>query len=163
MLISRSTGGRRPEHPRSPRRLAATDRAAGPLLQASGKGLALEERHDDEVRAAGFADIEDSADVGMIEGGDDPRLALEPDAGDGIARHVRRQQFDRNAAIEPRVTGPVDLAHATSADRGDDLVGPETNARFDGHHSPVYESTGFPAVSRPPSRAIIRSSAIYGR
>jgi hypothetical protein len=32
------------------------------------------------VRAAGFADIEDSADVGMIEGGDDPRLALEPDA-----------------------------------------------------------------------------------
>ncbi len=41
------------------------------------------------MRAGSFADVEDAADVGMIERGDDSRLALEPDAGVGVLGNVR--------------------------------------------------------------------------
>jgi hypothetical protein len=116
-----------------------------PLFEASGERLAVEQRHDDEVRAPRLTDVEDAADVGVIEAGDHARLALEPDAGVGVAGDVWRQQLDGDAAIEPRVTSPIDLAHPAGADCRDDFVRPETSTRFDVHRSSPKRSR--PCVS----------------
>ena len=45
---------------------------------------------------------------------------------------VRGQDFDRDGAVQPRVAGFIDLAHAARADRGEDLVGAH---RFPGENS----------------------------
>ena len=42
--------------------------------------------------------------------------------------HVRREDLDRDRALEPRVLRLVDLAHPARADRRDDLVGAEAGA-----------------------------------
>ena len=43
------------------------------------------------------------------------------------------QYLDRDVATEPRVAGTIHLAHAARAERRDDLVGAEANARGQGH------------------------------
>jgi hypothetical protein len=45
-----------------------------------------------------------------------------------VAGELRGQDLDRDDAIEPRVAGPIDLAHATGPDGRDDLIRPEANA-----------------------------------
>ena len=60
-----------------------------PFLEPGGERLAVQQRHDNEMRAGGFADVEDAADVWMVERSDHPGLALEPDAGVGVFRNVR--------------------------------------------------------------------------
>ena len=44
-----------------------------------------------------------------------------------------RQDLDRDGAIEPRVAGFVDLAHAASAKRAEDFVWAESGAGGKGH------------------------------
>ena len=71
------------------------------------------------------ADVVERADVGMRERRDRLRLALEPLPHVLVRREVRRQDLDRDRALEPRVLRPVDLSHPSRADRGEDLVRPE--------------------------------------
>jgi len=69
-------------------------------------------------------------DAAGVRGGDAARDLLP--LGDGPARRqraagqLRRQYLDRHVALEARVAGAVDLAHAAGAEHGHDLVGPET-------------------------------------
>ena len=56
------------------------------------------------------------------------RFALEARAPIRIARHARGQHLDRDLAIETCVLGPIDLAHAAGANRGDHLIRPESGA-----------------------------------
>ena len=58
----------------------------------------------------------DRDDVRMIEGGDRPRLALEALQALRVGRHLRREQLQRHAALERRVLGGIDLAHAAGAE-----------------------------------------------
>ena len=95
-----------------------------PFLEARGQRLAVEMRHDQVVRAIDAADVVDAADVGMVQGRDGASLALEAGPHIGIASDVARQDLDRDRAIEPRVAGPVDLAHAARADLGRISYGP---------------------------------------
>ena len=104
-----------------------------PLLEAGGERLPVEMRHDEEVRAVGVADVVDAADMRMIERRDGARLALEPRAQVGIAGDVRREDLDGDAAIEPRVAGFVDFAHAASTQRADDFIRTETRASGERH------------------------------
>jgi hypothetical protein len=90
--------------------------------------------------------------VRVVERGDHARLALESRARVGVAGNVRRQQLDGDAAIEPRVARPVDVAHATRADRCDDLVRPKPSARFEVH-----------CVIRTPILRAIQSPSSAGR
>ena len=69
-----------------------------------------------------LADVMESADVRVIEGGNALRLALETGPELFVAREVRRQKLDRHFAIEAGVLGAVDLAHAPFADGSDDFV-----------------------------------------
>jgi hypothetical protein len=56
------------------------------------------------------------ADVGMIQRGDRARFALEALAEIRIRCDMRRQDFDRHGALEPRVDGSVDLSHTPGTD-----------------------------------------------
>ncbi len=74
--------------------------------------------HDQIVRA----DIVELADVGVVEGGDDSRFALE------AFGEVFFGDFDGYDAVEARVAGFVDFAHASGAERSQDFVGAETGS-----------------------------------
>ena len=69
----------------------------------------------------------------MIERGQDLRLALEAREPIGIEDESFGQDFQRDVAIESGVSRSIDLAHATRAERGNDLVRPESSAGSKGH------------------------------
>ena len=58
----------------------------------------------------------------MVQRREDLRFALEPRQALGIVRERVGQDLDRDVAIELRVAGPIDLAHAAGAEGGEDLV-----------------------------------------
>ncbi len=64
----------------------------------------------------------------MIELRDGAGFAIEPVPELRVAGQRRRKDLDRDCALEPRVAGFVDLAHAARAERGHDFVGAETGA-----------------------------------
>ena len=49
-----------------------------------------------------------------------------------IGRDGRRQDLDGDLALQPRVGGPIDLAHAALAEQGSDFVDAETGAGSQG-------------------------------
>ena len=57
-------------------------------------------------------------------------MAFEAGQAIGIGGEGVRQDFERDIAIQLRVAGAVDLAHATGADLGGDVVGTEGGAGF---------------------------------
>ena len=75
-----------------------------------------------------LANIVEAADVGMVQGRDGARLALE--ALPGIVSNGEQgpQNFDRYSAPEPRVGCLVDLSHPARAERVRDAVGSELRA-----------------------------------
>jgi hypothetical protein len=56
------------------------------------------------------------------ERGNSARFGLETAAHVGIRRDARRHDLDRHVAIEPRIAGAIDLAHAAGANPFDDFV-----------------------------------------
>src|SRR5215471_3063597 len=78
------------------------------------------------------------ADVRMVQRGDALRLALEPPAELGIGGESRGQHFDGDAAIQARVAGLVDFAHAAGAEERHDLVRTETHAWGEAHGRADY-------------------------
>ena len=102
-----------------------------PATEARGQRLALEEFHDQIVHIPFAADIEERADVRVIETGDRARLLFEPRARVDLPRRRRRQDLQSDAAVETRVAGAIDLTHAAGADPLDDFVRSEPHARTD--------------------------------
>jgi hypothetical protein len=78
------------------------------------------------VRVALVADVEQRADVRVVERGDGLRLALEALASLLVLGEGRGKDLDGDAAVEARVLPAPDLAHPAGADRRQKLVGPET-------------------------------------
>ena len=95
------------------------------LLQAIGEDLALEQLHHQEVRVALVPDVEERADVGVIQGGDRLGLALEALAALLVLGEGGGEDLDGDAAVEAGVLPPPDLAHSAGADRRQELVRPE--------------------------------------
>lgn len=94
------------------------------LRQPGIQRFAFEEFEDEEA----VADVEQGADVRVREVRDRPRFAVEPLPELGIGGERRGQHLDRHRAIEPGVTGLVDLAHSASGDGGLNLVWAEASA-----------------------------------
>jgi hypothetical protein len=67
-------------------------------------------------------------DVRMIERGERLGLALESGEPIGIGGERVGQDLDRHVAIQLRVAGFVDLAHAAGADSAGDFVRTKTSA-----------------------------------
>ena len=87
--------------------------------------LALEKLGDDVGDAFVRSHVVNGEDVGVVEGGDGPRLPFEEAEALGIAGHLLRQHLDRDVAAEAGITGAVDLPHAAGPEELDDLVGSE--------------------------------------
>ena len=69
----------------------------------------------------------------MIESSYRLRLAMEATDSFRIAGIAVRQNLDRNVPVQISVERTINLAHATSPDEADDLVGAETHAGRQGH------------------------------
>ena len=79
------------------------------------------------------ADVVQRADMRMAQARDGFGFALEPVAQIGIARDVLGQDLDRNDAVEARIAGFVDLAHAADADQAGDLIDAEARSGCKSH------------------------------
>ena len=106
-----------------------------PALERLAERLAGDQLHaDPRLRRLG-ADVIDGDDGRMVERGGGARFALEASEAFGVAGDVRREQFQRDKPIEPRVARLVDLAHSACPKRSDDFIGSESSACGDAHHS----------------------------
>ncbi len=76
------------------------------------EGSPFDELQGQERNAVRFLDRVDGDDVGMIQGSDGARLALESFTAVRVHRQPWRQHLEGHAASEARVLGGVDLAHA---------------------------------------------------
>ncbi len=116
--------------PRDPQRFV--DRH-GALPNPVGKRLAFDQLHDERADSRGVGNAIEVRDVGVIERAEYfgfPLKALEPFR---IGGDVRRKQFQRNLSLQLRIAGAVNLAHATHAKRGDDVIGAETSPQREWH------------------------------
>jgi hypothetical protein len=80
--------------------------------QGTGESLALDQFHDQEVATY----IKKLADVGAVDGGDGPSLALEPLA------ELLGGDLNRDIAAQARVAGAVHFAHAAGSNLREDLI-----------------------------------------
>jgi hypothetical protein len=87
-----------------------------PGFERLAKRLSLEQLHDGEVLPRGFAEIVNGEDVRMRERRDGHGLALEPRAGVGVGGEAWRKDLDGDVAIQLRVAGAIDLAHAAGTE-----------------------------------------------
>ena len=110
--------------------LAHGERSAAQTL---AQGLALEQFGDDVRRALVRADVEYRQNVGMIQGSGGQSLLLKTAQTVGVQRKRLRQDFDRHFALETRITGAIDLAHAPRAQKGNNFVGTKFRSRSQIH------------------------------
>lgn len=92
------------------------------LRNAIRQGRAVHQLHHEGLDADALFDAVQPGDVGMIERGKDFRLALEAGQPIRISGDRGRQHFDRDMALQARVGCAIPLAHATGADRFENLV-----------------------------------------
>ena len=103
---------------------SAWRRGSGPWAIRSASVGAVDELQHEPVRGAGVLEAVDVTDVRVIQRREHLRFALEAREPIRIARDRCRQDFDRDVAIQLRVAGAIDFAHAAGADGGQDLYGP---------------------------------------
>ena len=78
--------------------------------------LAIDKLHRDEMHAFSFANLIDVSDVRMIQRGRGLRLLNEAPHSIGVSREIRRQNFERDIAIELVVARAKHFAHSARAD-----------------------------------------------
>ena len=100
-----------------------------------GQRRAVDELHHDGVQAAGDFEAVNRGDVRMVQGGEQAGLPLQARDALRIVGKSGRQYLDGNLAMQPRVEGPIHLAHAAGIQRPQDAVRSELDAR--GHRGPV--------------------------
>ena len=99
------------------------------LLERQGPadGLAVDVLHDQVAAAVVLADVVQRADVRVVQGGNGPGFPLETLGKrplDGLDGHV---------AVQPDVSGLVDVAHASGTGSLDDFVGTQPVSGRKGH------------------------------
>ncbi len=97
-----------------------------PAPQPRGQRFALEQLHHEEPQLAARRPCAEPTSYsvqmcGCVTFEMTPRLALEPLTAARVARQIGRQHFDGDRAIETRVAGAIDLAHAARAEQAEDL------------------------------------------
>ncbi len=83
---------------------------------------AVHELHRDERHLAGGVDVVDVDDVRVVERGGGLRFLDEAALAVGVRARGGRQDLDGDGAVQARVDGAIDGAHAAFADLGDDRV-----------------------------------------
>ena len=95
---------------------------------AVAQGFPGHEFHGDVVALLVAPELVDVEDVRMVERRGRLCLALESRDGAAILREIFRQDLDGHVALQARVVGTINLAHAARADPGGDLVDAEAGA-----------------------------------
>src|SRR5205085_4925024 len=90
--------------------------AHGLAAEAMVKRLTFEQLHSNEPLAILLADIEEGANIGMIERRGGASFALKTLERLGIAGHLFRQKLERDMAAKAGVFSLVDHAHAAGAE-----------------------------------------------
>ena len=102
---------------------SASSSGSGPCAMRSARvGPSTSSRTSTASADATLLDAVNGGDVGMVERGKQLRLAREARQAVGIGGDGRRQQLERDVALQPSIARAVDLAHAAAAQRRDDLV-----------------------------------------
>ena len=76
-------------------------------------------------------------DVRVIQAGQQLRFPLKAREAIGILREQIRQHLQGHVATEPRVAGPIHLAHPTRTNERDDLECAEARTGDQGHVVPA--------------------------
>ena len=95
--------------------------------------LAFQVLHYQEIDFCLFAYVIENADMSVLQRRDGFGFALEPRAQIRVRGEMRRQDFDGYRAIEPCVSGAIDLAHTAGADRRENLVWSEARTSGERH------------------------------
>jgi hypothetical protein len=104
-----------------------------PIFFAAPDGFAFEILQHEVVDAVLMADVEQRANARVAERGDRARFTIEAISQPRIGSERRRQDLDGDGAIEPRVTGAIDLAHAARAEGRNDLIGAQAATGLETH------------------------------
>ena len=106
-----------------------------PLLNAIREGRPFDELHDERHAAVGFFEAVYRGDIRVVQRRQDLGLATKARQAIGIRGHRRRENLDRDGALQAAVRGLVNLAHAAGADLANHFVGAEagTCAEHRGH------------------------------
>jgi hypothetical protein len=128
-------------------------------MQAPGQRAALEQFHDEEAHAVLEADVVDGEDVRVVQRAGRAGLELEPTPALRIGRRRFGQHLDGDRAIETCVAGPVDLAHATGAQRCEDLVWTEAAAGCKAHRRSLFLEPASCGSTREPREEILGNPA----
>ena len=88
----------------------------------------FDQLHDQGADAGGLLEAVNGRDVGMVQRREQPRLARESRHAVGIGGNFGRQQLDGDVPSEHRVSGTVDLAHATAPEQRENLVAADAAA-----------------------------------
>ena len=110
-------------------------RGEAPSGELRAQRLALEQLLNDVGSAIVLADVVDDRDVGVVEHPRRPGFLLEALQPVRVSREGSRKDLDRDVAAEPRVSGPVYLAHSARTQRRQNLVGAEASTRRQRHSS----------------------------
>jgi hypothetical protein len=84
--------------------------------------LALHQLHRQEADAIHLLEPVHRGDARMVEGRQQLGHSAEAAHALRVSRHLGRQHLERDLPAEHRVSGAVDLAHASAPDRAQDLV-----------------------------------------
>ena len=99
------------------------------------KRVAVDQLHHQRQHAGLLLEAEDRGDVGVVEGGEDARLALEPRDALGVGDEGLGQGLQRDVAAQVRLVRPIDFAHAALTDEGQDFVDSELSSWRQWHAS----------------------------
>ncbi len=116
-------------------RLADRDVAAF----VSRKVLALDQLERQVGRVAGLFETVDRRDVGVVERGQQLRLAVEAGQTLRVGGDVRGQRLDRRRPVEPRVGRGPDLTHPALAELALDAVVRDGLAGSEGHRGSLSQ------------------------
>ncbi len=103
--------------------------------------LAFDELHREESRAVGLVQPEQRRDVGVVECGERLGFALEARQPLGVLAEARRQDLQRDGAIERRVERLPDDTHPALAELLDEAVVQQVRAGFE-RHQPADSTWG---------------------
>src|SRR3989442_4314137 len=92
------------------------------LFEAFGQRFPLDAFHSEIINAVLMTDIMQGANIRMIQAGNGLRFALEALLANRIRGELRGQNFDRDGALQPRVAGAVNFAHAPRTKRHADFI-----------------------------------------
>ncbi len=81
------------------------------------------------------ANVKDSQNVGMVEGGGRAGLLFEAMEAVRVCGKRGGQNLDGDVASQPRITGAIHLAHAPGAKEVDDFVRAEPGTRRERHRA----------------------------